>query len=350
MSEFLFYMHDGPKTFRFELSGNLAGAEVGRLDQAWRTASSTFDGKVLAVDITFLKSVDEKGCDLLRRWSRAGAHFVANSAASRSLAESITGLPYTHSDAAAGQTFDPRYTTPAFRAAVAGLILAAALLFPATARADNSPDKPSAKSSERSEEASAVLERYSAALSDGGLDTATVTLEIEASLPRLQKKARVEAIRRWADGKREYQFIAIEGDRLVRNEMIARYFAIETEHAPLAAPITKLNYKFRFVTLNGKAAVFQITPRKKRKGLIAGELWIDTETGLATHLSGKVVKSPSVMVRRIGISQEMEIRHGATFARETHLQIDIRFTGRAELTIREKARAPQAEVAKNVAP
>src|SRR5580700_6157535 len=83
MSELLFYMHDGPKTFRFELSGNLAGVEVGKLDQAWRTASSTFDDKVLAVDITFLTGVDEKGRDLLVRWSQAGAHLVANSDASR---------------------------------------------------------------------------------------------------------------------------------------------------------------------------------------------------------------------------------------------------------------------------
>jgi hypothetical protein len=84
--------------------------------------------------------------------------------------------------------------------------------------------------------------------------------------------------------------------------------------------------------------------------MIAGEMWIDNETGLVTHLSGRLVKSPSMMLRRIGISQEMEIRRGATVARETHLDMDIRFTGRAELTIRERARAVEAEVTANVAP
>jgi len=338
MSELLFYMHDGPKTFRFELSGNLAGVEVGKLDQAWRTASSTFDDKVLAVDITFLTGVDEKGRDLLVRWSQAGAHLVANSDASRKLAEFITGRPYAGSDPAVGPTFEPRFTTSAFRVAVAAVILTVTLLFPSTAWADQSAD------------ASAVLERYTAALSDRGLDTATVTVEIEASLPRLDKQARVEAIRRWTDGKHDYQFVAIEGDRLVRNEMIARYFGMDSEKAPLAAPITKSNYKFRFVTNKGAVSVFQITPRKKRKGMIAGEMWIDNETGLVTHLSGRLVKNPSVMLRRVGISQEMEIRHGATFARETHLDIDTRFTGRGELTIRERTLAAEAEVAENVAP
>jgi hypothetical protein len=339
MSELLFYMHDGPTAFRFELAGNLAGGEVDKLDQAWRTASSTFDGKVLAVDITFLTAVDEKGRYLLTRWSNAGAHLIANSDASRTLAESITGRPYAApSHPAVGPTFNPRFTASAFRTAVAALIFSVALLFPATA------------SAAKSDEASAVLERYSAGLSDRGLDTATVTLEIEASIKKFQKQARVEAIRRWADGKREYQFVAIEGDRMVRNEMIARYFAIDTEKAPLAAPITKSNYRFRFVTTKGAVSVFQITPRRKRKGMIAGEMWIDNETGLVTHLSGRLVKSPSLMLRRIGISQEMEIRHGATYARETHLDIDTRFTGRAELTIRERVRATEAEVTENVAP
>lgn len=91
------------------------------------------------------------------------------------------------------------------------------------------------------------------------------------------------------------------------NEMIARYFAMDTEGAPMAA-ITKSNYKFRFVTTQGTASVFQITPRRKRLGMIAGELWIDTESGLVTRLEGRMVRSPSVLLRRIEIAQEMEIR------------------------------------------
>lgn len=337
MSAFLFYMHDGPKTFRFELSGDLSGVEVAKLDQAWRTAASTFDGKVLAVDITFLTGVDQKGRELLRRWSKSGAYLIGSSNASRSLVEAITGHSYTLASPAIGPTFEPRYTSSSFRAAAAAVVFVTALLFPSTASADKLDD------------ASAVLERYSAGLSDKGLDTATVDVEIEATVPRFQKTARVAAIRSWADGKRDYQFVAIEGDRLVRNEMIARYFAIDTDKAPLAAPITKANYRFRFVSNKGTASVFQITPRKKRKGMISGELWIDNETGLATHLSGRMVKNPSMMLRRVGISQEMEIRHGATVARETRLDLDTRFTGRAELTIREHARAVETEVAENVA-
>lgn len=133
MSGFIFYMHDGPNAFRFELSGNLAGAEVRNLEQAWRTASSTIDGKTLAIDVTFLKSADEKGRDLLLRWWRAGARYVANSPQSRELVEWVTGAPYAPE--AVGPTFEPRFTSSTFRAAASGLLLALALLFPPTVAA-----------------------------------------------------------------------------------------------------------------------------------------------------------------------------------------------------------------------
>jgi hypothetical protein len=133
MSALIFYMHDGPNTFRFELSGNLAGAEVGKLDQAWRTASSTFGDKVIAVDITYLTGADQEGRALLGRWAGAGAHLIANSEVSQSLVESITGIPYSSSNRSVGPTFEPRFTSSAFRAVLVAMILAIAMLFPARA-------------------------------------------------------------------------------------------------------------------------------------------------------------------------------------------------------------------------
>lgn len=328
MSGLSFYLHDGPKTFRFEVAGALEGVEAGRLDQAWRTAGSTFEGKTLAVDVTYLTSTDEKGRDLLFRWWREGAHLIASSDGSRKLVEEITGLPYATPEV--GPTFEPRFTRSAFRAAAAALIVAGMLSFPVTASAASN------------DESGAVLERYSAGLSEKGLDAGAVAVEIEGSVPRLDKRARAEAIRTVSDGKRAYQFLSAEGDSFVRKEMIARYFAMDRE----AAAITKSNYKFKFLKTRGAASVFHITPRRKRLGMMTGDLWIDTESGLVTHLEGSMVKNPSVLLRRVDITQDMAIRDGVTIARETHLGISTRFTGRAELTIREKA--AEAEVTENV--
>lgn len=223
MSGLTFYMHDGPATFRFELAGDLAGIEVSRLDQAWRTASSTFDGKALAVDVTFLTGADRNGRDLLFRWWRDGAHLIASSDESRKLVEGITGLPYVPSTV--GPTFEPRFTRSAFRAAAAAVIVASMLLFPTKASA--------------ADDSGAGLERCSSAMAgpglNKGLDTGLVQVEIEGAVPRLDKPARVEAIRRWAGGKRAYQLVTVEGDSFVRNEMIARYFAMDTDGEPMAA-------------------------------------------------------------------------------------------------------------------
>ncbi len=132
--------------------------------------------------------------------------------------------------------------------------------------------------------------------------------------------------------------------------MIARYFAIDTEKAPLAAPITKSNYRFRLVTNTGTVSVFQITPRRKRKGMIAGELWIDNQTGLVTHLTGRLVKSPSVMLRKSAFLKRWRSGTARRWPARLICRSTLRFTGRAELTIRERARGAEAEVVKNVAP
>jgi hypothetical protein len=84
-----FYMHDGPTAFRLELAGNLNGEGVHRLAQDWRTSSSVIGDRRLIVDMTFVTGVDEAGRTLISRWNRDGAQLIANSEASRGLAESI---------------------------------------------------------------------------------------------------------------------------------------------------------------------------------------------------------------------------------------------------------------------
>jgi hypothetical protein len=132
MAALIYYMHDGPTTFRFELSGDLAGVDVNRLAQAWRTALSTMNGKILAVDATYLTLADEKGRALLSQWWHAGAHFIANTDSSRELVESITGAPY-NAPSSVGPTFDPRFAGASLRAVLFGVVLSLTLLFPVTA-------------------------------------------------------------------------------------------------------------------------------------------------------------------------------------------------------------------------
>jgi hypothetical protein len=85
-----------------------------------------------------------------------------------------------------------------------------------------------------------------------------------------------------------------------------------------------------------QAYVFQITPRHKREGLIKGELWLEESSGVPIRQSGRLVKSPSIFIKRIAITQENTVREGIVEARLTHITIETRLIGRAELVIEER--------------
>jgi hypothetical protein len=74
-----YYLHDSSTSFRLQLSGDLSGDTVRDVEQAWHTACSTIGGRQLVVDITGLRSMDEKGRQLIENWRRQGAVLVAGS-------------------------------------------------------------------------------------------------------------------------------------------------------------------------------------------------------------------------------------------------------------------------------
>jgi hypothetical protein len=104
--------------------------------------------------------------------------------------------------------------------------------------------------------------------------------------------------------------------------------------------VTPANYKFRYVGSGSgtRVYVFGITPREKRSGLIKGELWIDSATGLLVHEAGYLVKRPSIFIRHFKIVRDVRLQDRTPDIRTTQIEIDTRFVGRAELTITESPR------------
>jgi hypothetical protein len=213
------------------------------------------------------------------------------------------------------------------------LVLLLALLVPSALRAS---DLARASSS-----ADAVLARYTAGLTQanqGGCGT--VAVEIEAALPKRAERGRVLAVRHSAQGcKPEYKVLRSEGDRSVKQQVIARYLSATAQASASAVAITPANYKFRHIgsveSAGTFAYVFEITPRKKRVGLIKGQLWIDASTGIAVREYGRLVKSPSVFLRRVEVMRDTSIRNGVPYLQTTHLEIETRLIGQAELTVKE---------------
>jgi hypothetical protein len=170
---------------------------------------------------------------------------------------------------------------------------------------------------------------------------ASMEVDIEASLPKLQKHGRLRALRRISRlGRITYESLRFEGDNTIKNSVIARYVAGETQgqwnEGTLA--ITPANYKFKYRGLSNREGqqvhVFQLTPRKKRVGLFKGELWLDAETCLPLRESGRFVKSPSIFLRRIEFVREYEIRDGVAIPHQIESTVETRLVGKAELTVR----------------
>jgi hypothetical protein len=191
--------------------------------------------------------------------------------------------------------------------------------------------------------ASMAFARYAAALQQASPWSLEI-VDIDASLPKFEKRGHLRAIRRLLPfGKPEYQVLEIVGDQTVQQQVIIRYLSGEVKAAAIPASsvaITPANYKFRYkgpVKIGETVAfAFLITPKKRRDGLIKGELWLDGETGTVVRQSGHLVKRPSIFVKRVEISRVTTVRDGIAEMRLTHLSVDTRLVGRAELTIEER--------------
>jgi len=193
--------------------------------------------------------------------------------------------------------------------------------------------------------------KYLASLQERNLFTESgpIRMEIEASLPGLAKEGRMLAIRHTGASERsEYTAIRFDGDSTVKRQVIARYLAAQEQAEALpysTVAVTPANYKFRYlgsvanssVANNGTTVcIFQIVPKKKRAGLIRGQIWIDSGTGIAVHQAGRFVKRPSVFIRTIEVSRDTNLRDGLPYTRVTHVAIETRLVGSAELTITER--------------
>jgi len=189
----------------------------------------------------------------------------------------------------------------------------------------------------------AVVDNYTAAsqTQDKVLQGSSMEVDIDASLPKLQKHGRLHALRRIsALGHITYEALHFEGDNTIKSHVIARYLSADvqsqTDQAPSLA-VTPVNYKFKYKGMTdwegSPVHVFEVSPRHKRVGLYKGELWIDANTFLRVRESGRFVKNPSFFVKRIEFVREYEIRDGISVPRQTRSVVDTRLVGPAEITI-----------------
>lgn len=188
---------------------------------------------------------------------------------------------------------------------------------------------------------SKILERYLATNESQRqyLRGAEMEVDIVGSLPAVNKSGRLSAFRYISKlGEITYRVITFQGDSTVKKDVIARYMSAETEAVKQPGlGITAQNYRFKYYGAYGsgdwKLHLFRVAPRKKSQGLFEGWIWIHDQTALPVREQGRLVKSPSVFLKRVAFVRDYRIQDG--FAIPTHItsSIETRIIGRAELEI-----------------
>ncbi len=170
----------------------------------------------------------------------------------------------------------------------------------------------------------------------------SMKVDIRANLPDLKKTGVMQALRKVSSlGKITYKVLGFEGDNMVKKDVIARYIKAEMESAELdgrdSMAINSNNYNFEYWGQYGSGDwtlyLFELKPKKKRVGLYRGWLWINAATGLPVRESGRLVKSPSVFLKRVDFVRDYTARNGQALVTRIESEIQTRVVGPARIEI-----------------
>lgn len=196
-----------------------------------------------------------------------------------------------------------------------------------------------------------LFAKYQAALEnqkDVNKNTASEVL-MEGRIPKLKKEGKMTAQKVVSSiGRVSWKLLGFWGDNTVKKEVMARYMQAEEdasnkdekdekERKKSDISINEENYSIKYKGLNQRdnrqVHIFELKPKHKRVGLFKGELWLDPVTCLPVREQGRLVKNPSVFIKKMEFVRDYEIRDGVSYLKRMESKTDTRIVGRAELNI-----------------
>lgn len=165
---------------------------------------------------------------------------------------------------------------------------------------------------------------------------------IRADLPGSSQHGEFELERHYT-APRTLTFKALHyiGDTFVKTNVIARLLQSEVDHVqkddPTSTALEPENYKFSHkgtTQIDGRAVhVYQVKPHKKRPGLFKGHIYLDACTGNLVRAEGRIVKSPSLFVKKIDFVQDYAEVNGFTLPVHMHSEAKAVLVGRTVVDI-----------------
>ncbi|HVZ16237.1 MAG TPA: hypothetical protein VG897_03920 [Terriglobales bacterium] len=168
------------------------------------------------------------------------------------------------------------------------------------------------------------------------------TTTIVADLPGASKRGEFTLKRMFSAPKSlAFKSINFVGDGFVKTNVIARLLQSEADHVqkdqPSDTAITDQNYKFNYKgteEINGRLShVFQVKPRHKRSGLFKGKVYIDAYSGSMLRAEGRLVKSPSLFIKKVEFVQDYAQVGEFNLITHIHSVADTRIIGEAVVDI-----------------
>lgn len=170
----------------------------------------------------------------------------------------------------------------------------------------------------------------------------TATTLVTVELPDISQRGEFELQRVYVAPKTlEFKPLRFTGDNFVKTNVIARLLQSEIDHLrnpqQVATAINRTNYKIIYTgttQIDGRLVhAFQLKPRKRRVGLFEGRMFLDAFNGNLVRKEGRLVRTPSFVLKRVEFTQDyMDIGH-FTFLRHAHSVASTRLIGRTTVDI-----------------
>lgn len=143
------------------------------------------------------------------------------------------------------------------------------------------------------------------------------------------------------DGSRDFEIVSSTGWGGARKHVFPRLLEAESESAKPGsgedARMTPQNYSFSMLNVtesDGRETyVIKVEPRVKKKYLMRGIIWVDTQDFAIVRMDGEPAKNPSFWIKRVNFTHKYE-KHGPFWLAESDRSIsDVRIFGATELRI-----------------
>jgi hypothetical protein len=187
-----------------------------------------------------------------------------------------------------------------------------------------------------------IIDRYvrAAQASPPSARSASMEVDINASIPKLKENGRLHAMRVISQvGRITYRVLGFQGSNTVKTQVIARYLQAEQQsQANPRLAITPINYKFKmkgvYRTDSGTDVyVFAVAPRKSGPGLFKGEIWLDATRYLPVYEKGRLVRNPSIFFKKVDFERAFSIQDGVSVPQYMNSTITTRLVGKVELDV-----------------